>query len=304
MTRPLKNIGHSVSARLLDLSKKRGEDFQLVLLRYINERLLFRLAASPHAKRFILKGAALFTAWTGKPHRATRDIDLLGLGEPSPDHLKQVFLEVLRHEVDPDGVEFEASSLVARAIREDQEYGGVRLTVTATVATARVRVQVDVGFGDAVTPAATVIEFPPLLDFPAPRLRAYPRETVAAEKLEAMVQLGLANTRLKDFYDLRVMAELFEFDGTILVKAMRATFQRRGTPIPAGAPAALTPEFFDDRSRRTQWSAFARKTGAADAGELPATVARVAAFCSAPLIAAGTESSWAASWSPGGPWRT
>ena len=175
---------------LLRLAKDRGEDFQLVLLRYLNERLLFRLAASRHGPRFVLKGAALFTLWTGKPHRATRDIDLLGFGDPGEAHLREVFAEVLATAGQDDGVTFDLASLQVGPIREGQEYGGVRVEVIARVTSAQVPLQIDIGFGDAITPEATMVEFPPLLDFPAPRLRAYPRETVVAEKLDAMVQLG------------------------------------------------------------------------------------------------------------------
>lgn len=302
MTKKLKNVGASVRSRLLDLSKTRGDDFQLVLVRYVNERLLYRIASSQHAKTFILKGAALFTIWTGKPHRATRDLDFLGSGDSTEKHVKEVFLEIFGQQVEDDGVSFDRASVVASPIREDQEYGGVRLTLTAHVAAAKVRVQIDVGFGDAVTPAAQAIDFPALLDFPAPRLRAYPRETVVAEKVEAMVQLGLANTRMKDFYDLRVMSDLFEFDGALLVKALRATFKRRGTPLPTKVPPALTPAFFDDKSRRSQWAAFAKKTGASDAGELDAAILRVAGFCEEPLLRAAGDTDWAGTWTPGGPW--
>ena len=184
-------------ARLLHLARKRGEDFQLVLARYANERLLFRLATSPHAARFVLKGAALSTLWTGKPHRATRDLDLLGFGDPGESHLREVFSEVLSAAVPDDGVTFDLSSLAVGPIRQEQEYDGVRVELVARVASARVRLQIDIGFGDAITPEATMAEFPPLLDYPAPRLRAYPRETVVAEKLDAIVQLGLANSRMK-----------------------------------------------------------------------------------------------------------
>jgi predicted nucleotidyltransferase component of viral defense system len=193
MKKPPTDVGASVRARLLGLAREQGEDFQLLLTRYANERLLFRLSASGHAQQFVLKGAALFALWTGKPHRATRDLDLLGFGDPGVAHVREVFTKVLAHDVVDDGVHFDLATLAVDLIRDDQEYGGVRAEVVARVTNARVRLQVDVGFGDAVTPEALVVEIPPLLDFPAPRLRAYPRETVVAEKLEAMVKLGMAN---------------------------------------------------------------------------------------------------------------
>ncbi len=163
--------GASVRDRLLKQAQARGENFQLVLLRFANERLLARLAASPHAGDFILKGATLFAAWSGAPHRATRDLDLLGFGTPTPDRIRQVIADLLALEVEDDGVEFDACSIVAGPIREDQEYGGVRVVLAASIAGAKVRLQVDVGFGDVVTPEVTVVELPALLEFPAPRLR-------------------------------------------------------------------------------------------------------------------------------------
>jgi hypothetical protein len=160
------NIGASVRGRLLKLARERGEDFQLVLTRYANERLLFRIATSEHGEQFVLKGAALFTAWTGKPHRATRDLDLLGSGDPAQDRIKAVFLDLVTMSVVDDGVQFDAPSLSVGQIRHDQVYGGVRVELVAHVTTAEVRLQVDIGFGDAITPRADMIDFPPLLDFP------------------------------------------------------------------------------------------------------------------------------------------
>lgn len=304
MTKSLKDKGASARARLLELARQRGEDFQLLLTRYVNERLLYRLAASPHGARFILKGAALFTLWTGKPHRATRDLDLLGFGDPSESHVRRVFEEVLALEVEEDGAVFDADSLEVGPIREDQEYGGVRVTLIARVASARVRLQVDVGFGDVVTPDAALVDFPALLGFPAPRLRAYPRETVVAEKLEAMVQLGLANSRMKDFYDVIVLSRMFHFDGELLVRALRATFERRSTTFPTGLPVALSPTFSRDPAKAMQWTAFARKAGAADVGDLVSTVDAVARFSSEPLARAAAGALWEARWPPGGPWSS
>ncbi len=304
MTKPLKNMGISVRTKLLHLAKQRGDDFQLVLLRFVNERLLYRLATSAHANRFVLKGAALFTVWTGKPHRATRDLDLLGYGESSENNLRVVFNDVATMKTEDDGVVFDTSSLEVGPIRENQQYSGVRVTLTAHIATARVRVQVDVGFGDAITPEAIEIDFPVLLSFPAPRLRAYPRETVVAEKLDAMVQLGLANSRMKDFYDLRLLSELFDFDGELLVKAIQATFTRRGTPVPEELPVALSQQFVGDSGKTKQWSAFVSKSGAGDIGDFAWVMEHVAEFVMEPLKQARTSVPWKASWPKGGPWSS
>jgi predicted nucleotidyltransferase component of viral defense system len=302
MKKPPADIGASVRARLLRLAREQGEDFQRVLTRYANERLLFRLSASGHAQQFVLKGAALFALWTGKPHRATRDLDLLGFGDPGVAHVREVFTKVLAHDVVDDGVQFDLATLAVDLIREDQEYGGVRVEVVARVTNARVRLQVDVGFGDAVTPEALVVEIPPLLDFPAPRLRAYPRETVVAEKLEAMVKLGMANSRMKDFYDIAVLARSFSFDGDLLTRAIRATFERRKTPLPTTTPIALTATFAEDSTKRTQWSGFVRKVGISGGESLADTVAVVRDFVEAPLLAASGAGRVPKSWQAGKAW--
>ena len=300
--KPPTDIGASVRARLLRLARERGEDFQLMLTRYAGERLLFRLSASGHAQQFVLKGAALFALWTGKPHRATRDLDLLGLGDPGVEHVRKIFSEVLAYEVIDDGVHFDLATLTVGLIREDQEYGGVRAQVVARVTNAQVRLQVDVGFGDAITPEAMVVELPPLLDFPAPRLRAYPRETVVAEKLEAMVKLGMANSRMKDFYDVAVLARSFTFDGDLLSRAIRTTFERRKTPLPTTTPVALTAAFAEDPAKNTQWAGFMRKAGIGAGDTLAETIAAVRAFVEAPLLAAAGAGPVPKSWQAGKAW--
>ena len=301
--RPRKNLGASVRERLLRLSRAERRDFQFVLLRFANERLLYRLASSVHGQRFVLKGAALFTLWTGQPHRATRDLDLLGFGDWDVESVREVFAEILALDVPEDGVNFDLRTLVVGLIREEQTYGGVRVEVVARIASAQVRVQVDVGFGDAITPEASVVEFPPLLDFPAPRLRACPKETVVAEKVEAMVQLGMANSRMKDFYDVWVLAKEFEFDGELLVRAMRATFDRRKTELPTTTPVALASAFAEDAIKQTQWSGFVRKSGVRDAGDLATTISDVRAFVGPPLDAAANGTRAPGSWRPNGVWQ-
>jgi predicted nucleotidyltransferase component of viral defense system len=303
LKKPPTDIGASVRARLLRLARERGEDFQLLLTRYANERLLFRLSASGYAQQFVLKGAALFALWTGKPHRATRDLDLLGFGDPGVAHVREVFTKVLAHDVVDDGVQFDLATLAVDLIREDQEYGGVRVEVVARVTNAQVRLQVDVGFGDAVTPEALVTEVPPLLDFPPPRLRAYPRETVVAEKLEAMVKLGMANSRMKDFYDIAVLARSFDFDGELLTRAIRATFERRKTPLPTTMPVALTATFAEDSMKKTQWSGFVRKVGILGEESLADTIAVVRAFVERPLLAAAGAGPTPKSWRADKAWR-
>jgi predicted nucleotidyltransferase component of viral defense system len=297
-----KDIGASVRARLLRLARERGEDFQLVLTRYANERFLYRLATSDHASKFVLKGAALFTLWTGEPHRATRDVDFLGFGDPSVEQIRSIFSEVMTAEVVNDGVSFDFAKTSVSPIREEQAYGGVRVAAVAHISSAVIRLQIDIGFGDAITPEVEVAAFPALLDFPAPTLRCYPRETVVAEKLEAMVVLGQANSRMKDFYDLAILSQIFTFEGDVLVRAIAATFARRQTPMRPGLPIALTSQFTDDQTKRTQWAAFLRKSAAPNKTSLRDAAATITRFVEQPIAAATSGAAFRMSWKPGGPW--
>ena len=224
-----KNPAASVRARLLNRSRRDGVDFQRMLVRYAIERLLYRLSVSRHVGDFVLKGATLFTIWMGSPHRSTKDLDLLGRGSPDVDRLVSVFREIAAIEFPKDGLQFQVDEITGGPIREDAVYSGVRILVPCMLAGARLKVQVDVGFGDAVVPEPQDTELASLLDLPAPTLRAYAPETAVAEKLEALVVLGLATSRMKDLYDLDLLQQAFPFDGT-LVEAVRATFERRGHP--------------------------------------------------------------------------
>ncbi|MEO8974674.1 MAG: nucleotidyl transferase AbiEii/AbiGii toxin family protein [Casimicrobiaceae bacterium] len=255
MAKTLRNIGASVRARLLTLSRENGQTLDLLLTRYALERLLYRLSISPHRDRFVLKGAMLITTWFDDPHRATRDVDLLGYGDPSSEPMLATFREIASIAAD-DGLTFDTEALRVDLIREELVYGGLRLRTTAALASARISVVIDIGFGDAVEPGIEEIDLPVLLDLPAPHLRAYARETVIAEKFQAMVALGRANSRMKDFYDVWVLAKRYDFDDDRLPRAIAATFDRRGTPLPAVLPDALTAEFARDEAKRRQWSAF------------------------------------------------
>lgn len=273
MRRPV-NIGASVRARLLNLARQRNQPFQLLLTRYVLERLLFRLSRSAHRDRFVLKGAMLMAAWFDDPHRPTQDLDLLGFGNPDPAAMLDVFRDMCAVALD-DGVVFDVGALTVEDIREDMEYGGLRLKTFATLDGARIRVLVDIGFGDAAVPEER--ELPVLLDQPAPRLRVYPPEAVIAEKFQAMVMLGRANSRMKDFYDIWVLATLGDVDAEHLAGAIRATFDRRGTAIPEALPDALTQGFFDDAQKQQQWAAFVASV-AMQPGALADVIAVIAPF--------------------------
>ena len=257
MAKEIKNLGASVRARLLRISKEKGQSFDLILTRYAIERLLYRLAQSPHADRFVLKGAMLLMTWFDEPFRGTRDLDLLGYGDPSPEGLIGIFKEVLAVDGE-DGVAFDIDGVRISRIREDNQYGGLRLRTTADIGGARIAANVDVGFGDATEPAPKTLDYPALLDMPAPRLRGYARETVVAEKFQAMVALGAANSRMKDYYDIWMLSQSFDFDHERLARAIAATFARRKTKIPDELPDALTPAFAELPVKQQQWEAFKR----------------------------------------------
>lgn len=298
-----KNTAASVRDRLLAVSRTTGDNFQLLLTRYATERLLFRLGRSEHADRFVLKGAMLFAIWTGQMHRPTRDLDLLGFGDDAGEALAEVFRALCQLRLD-DGLEFDPGTVRVEPIREDEVYGGQRVVFQAILARARIDIQVDVGFGDAVTPAPEVVDYPSLLGMEAPRLRAYPRETVVAEKLEAMVTLGLANSRMKDFYDLLVLARTFPFGGALLVTAITATFSRRQTALGAELPVSLSSAFAEHDSKQKQWAAFLRRSGLAGQSlPLGVVIAELARFLLPPLGAATRGEHFLPSWRPGGPWE-
>lgn len=304
MTRPPRDIAASVRRRLLDLARMRQEEFQTVLTRYALERFLYRLAMSPHGDEFVLKGAMLFAVWTGEMHRATWDIDLLGRGEPEAGRIAKLFAGVCRVRVADDGLVFDDGSIRVDRIREDLPYEGRRVRVAGRLGAAGIRLQIDVGFGDAVRPPPRKLPLPTLLDQPAPVLKSYPREAVVAEKLNAMVTLGMANSRMKDFYDLWVLAMRFPFEGRVLTDAIRTTFRRRGTRLPPDEPLALTDVFADDAVKQVQWKAFVRRSRLRpDDPGLPAVVEALRGFLLPPVRAAAAGTAFDAAWGPGGPWR-
>lgn len=293
------NLSASILARLLAMAKQRGDDYNLLLNRFGMERLLARLSASPHADRFLLKGALLFALWYDTPHRPTRDADLLGFGPDDAAHLIATFREVATMDLG-DGIVFNPDSVRADAIREDNTYGGTRITLVARIGSARCALQIDVGFGDAVTPAPQTVAYPTLLgDFAPPVLRVYPVYTVIAEKYQAMVMLGQANSRMKDFFDLGVIAHRTELDGATLAAAIAATFARRQTALPTQQPLALTKQFSEDAAKQRQWQAFLNKNRI-EAASLADTVALLADLLWPPTQVAAADSQATAAWWPEG----
>ena len=276
MPKAVKNIGASVRTRLLWISKEKNQVFDLVLTYYAIERLLYRLAQSRYADLFVLKGAMLLLTWFDEPFRRTRDLDLLGFGDPAPDAVLDIFIEVLSQTL-PDGVVFDTSAVRISGIREQNEYKGLRIRVDADIGGARITVNVDIGFGDATEPPAEWLDYPVLLNMPVPRLRGYARETVVAEKFQAMVELGKTNSRMKDYYDLWIISQTFEIDWLRLAQAISATFARRGTTIPGEIPDGLSPTFANDPVKRELWEKF-KQSLETDPGPLDNIVASLVTY--------------------------
>ncbi len=246
----------------------------------------------------------LFSLWAPTPYRATGDLDLLGYGEAVPERIAAVFGELCRIAVEDGGVVFKPETLRAEPARAEDEDSGVQITMTAEIAGAHLPIQIDIGFGDAVTPAVQEIDYPSLLDMPAPRLRAYPPETVVAEKFQALVALGMLNSRMKDFFDLWAVSETFSFNGPVLAQAIAAPFGRRRTAIPTDTPVALTLAFAEDAAKQAQWQGFLRRTAIAMApGPFAELQATVAAFVLPPTHALVAGKTFDGVWNAGGPWR-
>lgn len=253
-----KNTAASIRARLLALAQSKGEDYQRVLGRYAIERFLSRLGRSTYRDKFALKGATLFTLWTGHTHRPTKDLDLLGQGSSSISDVEETIRVICEIQED-DGLEFDPKSVEGTKIKEDDEYDGVRIRLLAELAGARIPMQIDIGFGDAVYPEPELASFPVLLEMEAPLVRAYPREASIAEKFQAMVLLDIRNSRMKDFYDIWFIANTWTFDMASLRNAILASFERRGSTIPTEVPFALTDAFLKDSQKTQQWSAFVNR---------------------------------------------
>ena len=296
-----RNVGASVRARLLARARETRQDFSLVLTRYAIERLLYRIGVSRHADHFLLKGALLFDLWFDVPHRPTRDVDLLGFGSAELLLMESTFKEISAIAED-DGVTFDPDTVRATEIRKDANYAGLRVGLLGSIDGARCQLQIDIGFGDAVTPEPDDVEYPVMLpEFAAPKLRAYPRYTVVAEKLEALTSLGLANSRMKDYFDLWVLARYAEFDANILCRAVRATFDRRATGLTGSVPLGLTDTFAQDAQKDAQWQAFLKRNRL-EGLALSEVIAALGRFLLPVVEAAASNSPLQGQWTSGGPW--
>ncbi len=299
-----KNLAASIQQRLLNRAQHANEEFQLTLTNFLLERFLYRLGRSPVRSRFVLKGALLFRVWADVPYRATLDLDLLRRAAPDREAIAADIRAICAMPAPEDAVEFDTSDLTVEDIRAEDEYAGVRVRFTGRLGNTRTRLQVDIGTADATWPDPEATAYPVLLDHPAPRVLAYHPATVVAEKLEALVVLGLTNSRIKDYFDLHYLAANFLFDGTTLAKAIGATFKRRETPIPDRTPEGLTDAYWDHQGREAHLRAFTRR--ARISADLPGARLLLPLLCGfllPPLEAARRGESFHMEWKPGGPWR-
>ena len=298
-----RSISASVRDRLLNKARAEKLDYNLLLMRYALERMLYRLSISKQRDQFLLKGALLFDLWFDVPHRPTHDADFLGFGSAEIPHIEEIFRDICRIEVE-DGIAFQPDTVKAAEIRKEANYAGVRVTLLGKLDNARCPVQIDIGFGDAVVPGPDEVHYPVILgEMPGPHLHVYPRYTVVAEKLEALTSLGMLNSRMKDYFDLWILAKHSDFDGPILSRAVAATFERRRTAVPDGVPIGLSDEFINDAQKDKQWQAFLRKN-ALDPMPLATVVADLRGFLTPVLAAIAAGGSHDYPWRAGAGWQT
>ena len=298
----MKNIAASIHQRLLNQARQAGRPFNEVLQYYAMERFLYRLCVSKHAKKFVLKGALMFTVWRTSKTRSTMDIDLLGNCTNATDETSAIVRDICMVDVEPDGLSFDTNSVSAEYITEDADYEGIRLRVRGSLGTARISIQIDIGFADAVVPKPTILEYPTILDLPAPRLPCYSKESMIAEKFQAMTKLGILNSRMKDFYDIWLMSQEFDFEGNTLAKAVKETFNRRKTEMQDEAIVFLKA-FAAEESKQRQWNGFLRRSNIDEApSELADVITRLDSFLGPIVYALVSEGTFTKNWNAQGPW--
>ena len=296
------NLPASVHQRLLNKAYQTNRPFNELLQYYVMERFLYRLSKSSHAGKFILKGALMFTAWKLAAYRPTKDIDLLGRTDNSLEALAAVAKDVCVQKVEPDGLVFHPETVKASSIAQDANYQGVRVRLQASLGNAKVTQQLDIGFGDIVVPAPTTIEYPTLLEFPAPQLRSYSKESIVAEKFESLIRLGILNSRMKDYFDIWTLSRQFDFDGETLSNAIAKTFSNRGTAL-VPEPVGLTSRFAEDPTKKAQWRGFVRKGRLEVSADLSEIVLGLRSFLDPVTLAVMAGRKFSGKWNASGPWQ-
>lgn len=291
-----KNPAASIRARLLTLSQQRSEPFEAILIRYGLERLLYRLSQTPHRDDFLFKGGLLLSILSQNPYRPTRDLDLLGRGDASPERLLKVFQDACRLEFPDDGLSF-AEEIKTTLIKEAQDYPGVRVQLIAYLDKARLTLQIDVGFGDAVLKPYQRPDFEPLLGLPCPEIDAYPVESILSEKIHALIALGLTTSRMKDIYDLHDLSQQ-SWSAKRVTEAVLLTFTRRQTDLPSELPIIFTPAFYQDSGKLSQWKAFSKNLRQNPLDSLSDALLRLQDFWWPLLTAITTNKAFDFNWNP------
>ena len=302
MAKNIKNTSVSVHDRLRNMAKESSRPFNELLQHFAIERFIYRLSKSPHADRFILKGALMLSVWSGPVSRPTMDIDLLGKIDNSIEEIKAVMRDACKMDVEDDGMFFNEQTVSAARITEDAEYEGVRVRIKGNLGNARVSLQIDIGFGDVIVPGPGKVDYPTLLEFPSPELNGYTMETTIAEKYQAMVKLGVLNSRMKDFYDIWMLSRTFDFNGGVLAKAIERTFMNRKTDL-TNDPVIFDPSFGRDGTKQVQWQGFIRKARLRNVpGDFEDVVASIKIFLEPPVRSLADRWTFHSTWKASGAW--
>lgn len=292
-----------VRRRLKSRADELSLDFQSAVQTYAVERFLYRLSMSRWAEKMVVKGAVMLRVWDSAITRPTRDIDFLGHVPNDPESLREIVAECLGAQTD-DGLMF-ADVIDAVPITVENRYPGVRVKVAGDLAGARFVLRLDVGIDDAAVPEPAWADYPTLMDDPAPRILAYHPATAVAEKLQAMIEIGLSNSRLKDYHDIWALSRTLEFSGNDLVAAFSATFERRGTALPHVLPAELTAEFTEQPAVLRMWASYHGQLTAAGV-ETPRSLndvaEEIAEFVMPPFLAAAAGVGLGERWMPTQGW--
>jgi predicted nucleotidyltransferase component of viral defense system len=300
--RPLKNLAASVHQRLLNKAQESGLQFNGMLRLYAIERFIYRLSKTEDGKKCILKGAIMFMTWRTPVTRPTKDIDLLGRMSNEVENVASVMRKACIQEVEDDGMLFDPKSVHGSTIVADADSVGVRINLQGNLGNARIVLQIDVGFGDVAYPSPRIVEYPVILDFPAPRMKGYARESAIAEKFHAMVKRDFLNSRMKDFYDIWLLSEYFTFDGKTLSTAIKKVFNNRSTPI-TKKPVCFSMEFMQDKTKIIQWNAFVRKSKLDNAPASFEEVAmKVVSFLEPVVQSLNLGKPFSKKWKTGGKW--
>jgi hypothetical protein len=304
MKKDVINMQASVRGLLQNKAKETNKPFAEMLQYYGMERFLYRLGKSPYSRQFILKGALMFTVWNMPQRRTTLDIDFLARFDNQINSIEKAIKDICKAPVVSDGLVFDPETVRGQRIKEDADYEGVRVKFVGFLERSRIPMQIDIGFGDIVYPVPKVFDYPVILDFPKPHLKGYPPESVVSEKFEAMVKLGLLNSRMKDFYDIWLMMRKFEFDGLNITQALKRTFEHRKTELPQSRPLFAEDIYNDTSDRQKLWIAFLRKGYIKHAPDkLSATAKAIEKFLIKPLDAIHKGLTFKQTWNIAGKWQ-